>query len=213
MLPLHTKKQHKRDTEEYQRQWLVWSMGRGPHPITGKWKSKPSKPPAFKFIPCYWCNTPTRSDANACGECGQPVDLKRSQEAENRSKKTYLDIVRDNARRAGKDPKVEVRRAKLATKHILFGEKTNRELLNKLGEYLESKRGDRQLTGWDAARKKLKQRSCQMCLNEYKPKAFNQKFCAVCQVERGKQITRAYWHRKHPNAQPKGRPKKTAATV
>ncbi len=105
---------HKQSYKQaYSKQWALWNVGKAAHPKTGKWKTfAEAKFDSTKvaFIRCHWCLSPCRDTLLACPDCGTPIDKKKAAATKDRLKKGYADIVAENARKAGKDPKQELKK-------------------------------------------------------------------------------------------------------
>lgn len=207
------RKRKREQTLQFRGALDIWKRGEGPHPSTGLWMSGKA---AFRFIPCYWCLSPFRDDLEACPECHTARDVNRSLEAATRSHKDYLTIVRENARKAGKDPDTEMRKAKARGQNIIFGWSDNASLLSQLNKYLDRVNPTRIRTGWDFARANIKPRICEICKKVFRPTIVSnqyggQKVCVACRPEVAKRRSRKQWLKKHPDIKPVGRPKKRAA--
>jgi hypothetical protein len=187
------RKRNRPKWNEYNRQWMARKRASDRHLRAVQGVEKPKPPVAF--ITCYWCNTPFRSDLNACPECGTAKDEERSNKAAKRAQKGYLDIVRENAERAGKDPNLEIKKAKWLGFNSV-------EVNVALDAYRESKGGVIQKTGWSAVQRKLKPKICEMCGNEFMPRIISnryggQRVCTTCRPERDRRRKRARWARHH----------------
>lgn len=68
-------------------------------------EKKPIRPPEL----CWWCLGHCKPNGR-CKDCGQLYDIEKALVAKQKEANGYLDIVRQNAMRAGKDANEETRR-------------------------------------------------------------------------------------------------------
>ena len=142
-----------------------------------------------KIIVCYWCLNAFNSALPACPDCNQPTDIKRSLERLQKLNKGYLDYVRADAIKAGKDVRQAVRRARSVQRYGAFSEQNSRDLIRKCNAYINKGMKVR-LMPW---RKSLTERKCELCPTVYTPKAGNQKYCPVCQKVMLSKRSREQW--------------------
>jgi hypothetical protein len=76
-----------------------------------------------------------------CPVCGAGYDKKRCHEAYIRSQKNFVDIVKDNAKRAGKDPKVEWSKAK--SRNLILGVKSMKHMYDQICAWQERRKKSR----------------------------------------------------------------------
>jgi len=120
--------------------------------LTEKRKTKQRLPSADV---CWWCLGVCKPGEN-CPDCGTPYDLEKATKAQSRQNVSYLDIVAQNAKKEGKNPKAELERIRSLRMTGTYGNKQYwKDVNNILDNYL-SKKGYRVMYNGVVVEKKPK---------------------------------------------------------